>query len=412
MAIRILSLDGGGTWAILQAIALKHIYKDTGVGTKCRDILEQFDVIAANSGGSLMLAAMIKASFEDGDIDDVIALFLREQTRKSIFRRYGWGEKLFTRLFTKLLGAGPRYKTEGKLDGIRAAIGACADIPMCELHQKIKPHLVICSFDYDQNRAVFFKSNQDDKCYTLAEAVDAACNAPVNFFDEPVTLRYDKNRRHRFWDGGVGGNNNPVLVGITEALIIYPSTPRSDQDILVLSLGTGNNLLPLNNPEQRCPTDHQKLLQNLETSTFSRDVKKLSMAIISEPPEAANFIAHMLLGGSSSTNPSPHPGPCLVRMNPLLQPVLNDGRWCFPAAFSAMEKKTFLNLLDLDMDALEDREIKMIKALGHWWVNDRVVNQSIRYDSQTLRCEIGHDRFSAARADWLERCGLTERPNN
>ncbi len=76
MGVKVLSLDGGGSWAILQAMALKEIYKDTNVGTKCRAILNQFDIIAANSGGSLMLAAMIENA--DDDIDRIIELFKRE----------------------------------------------------------------------------------------------------------------------------------------------------------------------------------------------------------------------------------------------------------------------------------------------------------------------------------------------
>ncbi|MCW3075422.1 MAG: hypothetical protein JWO32_31 [Bacteroidetes bacterium] len=88
---KILSLDGGGSWALLQSIALKQIYKGTRVGTTCGNILQQFDVVVANSGGSLMLAAMIE--LYDKDIDEVSNLFLSEAIRKQVFSKLKWYEK-------------------------------------------------------------------------------------------------------------------------------------------------------------------------------------------------------------------------------------------------------------------------------------------------------------------------------
>jgi patatin-like phospholipase/acyl hydrolase len=79
MSFKILSLDGGGSWAILQAMALQEIYK----GKTCRQILSQFDLVAANSGGSLMLACMI----EFDTMAQVIEMFLLEKNRKDVFSK-------------------------------------------------------------------------------------------------------------------------------------------------------------------------------------------------------------------------------------------------------------------------------------------------------------------------------------
>ncbi len=47
---KILSLDGGGTWALLQVRALQLIY---GPSVKGHEVLKDFDLVAANSGGSI-----------------------------------------------------------------------------------------------------------------------------------------------------------------------------------------------------------------------------------------------------------------------------------------------------------------------------------------------------------------------
>lgn len=51
---RILSMDGGGTWSIIQIKALKHLFGDL-LG---REILQKFDLVAANSGGSIIAAGL------------------------------------------------------------------------------------------------------------------------------------------------------------------------------------------------------------------------------------------------------------------------------------------------------------------------------------------------------------------
>ena len=52
MTYRILSLDGGGSWALIQVRALIDMY---GGGTTGHQVLQDFDMVAANSGGSVVL---------------------------------------------------------------------------------------------------------------------------------------------------------------------------------------------------------------------------------------------------------------------------------------------------------------------------------------------------------------------
>lgn len=54
---RILSLDGGGSWALIQVRALTAIFerllRKGAAGITGHDVLRHFDFAAANSGGTL-----------------------------------------------------------------------------------------------------------------------------------------------------------------------------------------------------------------------------------------------------------------------------------------------------------------------------------------------------------------------
>lgn len=400
MGKKVLSLDGGGTWAVLQAMALKDIYKDVeSVGTNCRKILNEFDVIAANSGGSLVLAGLIEKA--DEDIDEVIKLFLDEDLRKGIFSKltfWDWNLESFSRLFN----VGPKYKAKRKIAGLEGALKKSGKVKMCRLREElnIKPHLVLTSFDYDLRRGAFFKTAQDGSNYdyTLAQAVNASTNAPVNFFDKPVKFNYNHDTPHQYWDGAVAGNNNPVLIGITEALRIFEGLKRNSEAIQVLSIGNSGLLLPVDGFTDSSLAVRKELILPMGKSNLSRDMRKLSLSIISEPPDAANFMAHMLLGGNETENK-----PSIIRLCPILQPVLKEGKWMFPEGILPNEEKDFLALTKFDIDALKQSEIEKIVKFGNWWLKDIVINQSIRYSAKTFQCKIGHNNFSTAKAEWLKR---------
>ena len=62
MKYRILSLDGGGSWALIEVKALMQLFDPDMPG---RQVLSRFDLVAANSGGSIVLACLI----EDHDVE-------------------------------------------------------------------------------------------------------------------------------------------------------------------------------------------------------------------------------------------------------------------------------------------------------------------------------------------------------
>jgi uncharacterized protein len=407
MKKKILSLDGGGSWAILQAMALENIYSGTEVGTKCIDILNQFDIIVANSGGSLMLAGMIENSKKD--IGSVIEMFLDSKIRESVFSQLRFFETRTVEKILRLYKVGPKYKASRKIEGLKKALQNSWNIKLWEIKAKrgLNADIVICGYDFDINRAVFFKSNQKKHKYeyTLADAINAASNAPVNYFDEPVESKYDDENIHRFWDGAIGGNNNPVLIGITEALIESNGTQQlTSENLLVLSIGTGNNLLPIEGFTNSDNPDHEDLIKRKEKSSLlGSDIGKMAKSILSEPPEAANFMAHLFLGGKLNKGSRP----AIIRVNPLVQPKLSNKKWSFPPGVDTEEdKKKFCNLIKLEMDAVKQSEVDDIYQLGKWWLNDIIPNQGISYDGRTFEVTVGYDKFTNAKTEWLNRTNL------
>ena len=213
----ILTLDGGGSWALLEAMALQRKYGDT----PCLDILRQFDLVVTNSGGSLVLAAMLSKN----TMVDVRNCFENEATRKSIFSRLKLYEKTCVEIIASAADIGPKYDTVQKLAGIRSAMGPTSDIPIKNIPEELKLNtkFIIMGYDYDRNRAEFFRSHPSASsamgakaagAVTLAEAVHASSNAPVMYFNKPADFNYpldpEKPVIHQFWDGAVGGNNNRV----------------------------------------------------------------------------------------------------------------------------------------------------------------------------------------------------------
>ena len=420
----ILSLDGGGSWALIQVLTLQQLF---GKNARGSDVLRGFDLVVANSGGSIVASAL----FLDLPLDEILALFEDRKRR----------DKLFVPVFlpfhwlTKWAGIGPRYKAARKLEGLRSIYADYTRTPNITLSEVAaenagrnagkRTDLVIVTYNYDRDRAQFLRSNAASHGasfgplidVTLAEAVHASTNAPVNFFDAPAIVKLEGNDV-AFWDGGVTGFNNPVMVGVLEA------RAGQQENVRVLSLGTGNVFLPL---RQRSPKREDDCLVTPPTEPgLVADLKKLATSILSDPPDSASFIAHLVLGGRVPTNRADivGDGP-VVRMNPLIQPVLGTGgEWLFPRAVrgpdcewgampkgaaKALDEKAFSQLVKLDMDAMKTDEIACIENFAQQWFLDHVPNQPIRV-GRMLECEIGHRWFSDARRQALDFVTISTAP--
>jgi len=313
MSFRVLTLDGGGAWALIEVRTLMNLYGEDATG---HDVLKNFDLVAANSGGSIVLAGLA----EDLPLSQIAQYFLDESKRRSIFSPT---KKVLDDVLGPV-GLGPKYSEEEKLPALQKLLPITGDKPLDGLMTGVigpsglPVHLLIVSFDYDLNCAVFFRSAVAGKIgewgegqpagATLAGAVHASTNAPLLYFDAPADL---PDAQDEFWDGGITGCNNPSVVAVVEATVLG----HDPQDIYVLGLGTGHVSLPLAAPDGRCG--------ELETprmrSSPVGDLKKLAGAILDDPPDAATFIAHVITGGN--VNLEPPVVSRVVRMSPLISPT-------------------------------------------------------------------------------------------
>lgn len=381
--MKILSLDGGGTWAILEAMALGNLY---GSDTSGHQILAQFDYVAATSGGSIVLGCLL----HDWSPSKILKFFLSERQRKKIFVARGFG----------VLRPGlARWSTTGKFAGLKELLG---NELFSDLAAKIpKLQVIITAYDYDRNRARFFRSNPNSAAasnvisqpVTIAEAVHASTNAPIIYFDEPADLGI----LGRFWDGGLTSFDNPVLAGLNEAIANGAKT----KEIFVLSLGAANAVLPLRGS---FPAEADVLVRDLPDTHIWTEMETVMRSILADPPDEATFTAFLMLQHELNTpkNLLRH-----VRLNPLIQPVLRNGRWEFPDGFrenkiSLAPEIMFERLVNLDMDVVEDDDVKLIFELGRLWTSGaEIPNQPIRPDDE-LKPQIGFGNFTDARARWLE----------
>ena len=390
-AYKILSLDGGGSWALIQVKALQDLYGENIGG---HEVLRRFDLVAATSGGSIV-AGMLATGVP---LSKIVAFFKDEAARKKIFVRL-----CGIQILPKIFHIGPKYSTPAKFEGLKNLLGEAGsrvmeDLPGYVSGRTAKPDFLITSFGYDRERVVYFRSDlksrtssfppkgSPQKHYTLAEAIHASSTPPVNYFKEPAEFN-----GNRYWDGGVSGNNNPVLSAVVEAV----SNGHSPNSIRVLSIGTGLVFLPTEGPAAAAG-----LLMSRVKPSLIADIQKLATTILDDPPDAASFISHVMLGQRLPKDDKDFVrDTSLVRMNPLVQPVLSNGKWLVPWGSGAKELKQFTSLKTLGLDAIENDEIRLIDDFCDRWTHGSVVNQSIRARSD-LSCEIGHGSYQDAKSHW------------
>ena len=133
-------------------------------------------------------------------------------------------------------------------------------------------------------------------------------------------------------------------------------------------------------------------------SRFRRDdLLKLATSILDDPPDVATFISHVLTGSGQGLN-VPAADSRIVRMNPLISPMLKGGSWGPPDSMAAAH---FQYLANLDMDAVEQPQVDAIAKNADLWLQDKAMNQPIRMDRSTLTKELGQDRDGEAKAVWL-----------
>src|SRR5579859_1529464 len=163
MTFRILSLDGGGPWSLIQIMTLSDLYRSGGALLTGHHVLREFDLVVANSGGSLILGGLIK----DLPLPEIQKYFDDPAIRRLLFPRLKPWSRPFGRLIDRLTGIGPSYASAAKFDGLRELLNGgpgesgVGDLTLDGLRTRTKlpTQVMIAAFDYDRQRPIHFRSN-------------------------------------------------------------------------------------------------------------------------------------------------------------------------------------------------------------------------------------------------------------
>lgn len=413
MSFKILSLDGGGTWALIQARILFEKYKlKHGQEVKGHQVLREYDMAIANSGGSLVLA-MLCANHK---LFDIIKTFENVSTLRGIFKRRIVSHIPLLKDFL------PNYDTQNKyqvfIDHLFNEGISYGNLLLDELPSKIGKdiQIIITTFDYDRERATYFRSKKDSMMEgymiqnrvapnsaenrfitaTLAQAIHASSNAPVQFFDDPAELKLlnrdldgnnDKHEDKLFWDGAVGGNNNPVKSAVLEAL----ANGAKIEDLHIVSIGTANTIQPILNENKT--SEYEFMCKKSENLGFKADLSKMARSILSDPPDAATFDAHQIL-----QLPYALRIPRLIRINPLVKPLLKGNKWTKPGI--SWSEKELKMLFTMDMAIATEEGVRLLNKLCNDFFQDAFDNQGIRLGGEKMEPILGHRKYSEALEDW------------
>ena len=371
---KILSLDGGGSWAIMQLLTLKDRYGNMNG----HQILNKFDLVIANSGGSIVLAALA----EDYSIDKAISLFKEEKNRAAIFHKNRFKDRYFPVDYLGLFNAGfgPKYSTKRKKEAFEHLFPQIDKIQMNELPKHIGKDslkIIVATYDALNNRAKFFKSfsnhSATDDSVRLTQAINASSNAPVQYFDFPARFKAQgSDIFYELWDGALGGFNNPILAGIIEAYKLGVDL----KTIRIVSLGTSNSLMSEDakkdfwNWKQIALQFRRKKLRfstwKPQLNFFKETVLHQAKTILYQPPDTANYIAMMFLKAATGKDLNDQ----IIRLSPLIHYDVHTPKEIVP-----LVKDLYL----LDMDLTKDEEIDKLITCFIAWKNGDIYNQPIEF---------------------------------
>jgi len=396
-AYKILSLDGGGSWAKLQLLTLLERYGDISG----HEILKRFDLIAANSGGSLVLAALI----ENWKLSEALSIFNSIEKRESIFSKNKFRERYFPIDYFRLLGLniGPKYSSKRKKDAFDSIFKIGSKTLLSQV-----PHIIgnkslivlVCTYDALNNKAKIFKSSDGDKVcddILVTQAIHGSSNAPIQYFDYPARFK-SQNTKIFFdlWDGALGGFNNPSSLAVNEALQIG----IEPENIYLISLGTGNKISSMNSKKKYFDLKQSSIrsrFSKLKINNLSRQVKyfkesilQQAQTILFQPPDWSNEIASTLLFKRNSNFEQKR----FIRLSPLIYNNTN---------FAETTNNLIEDLYKLDMDLMSKKDIDLIDSCFKFWKEGKILNQPIKFEvdrNNNIIPEIGDMNFSKLILMW------------
>lgn len=395
---KILSLDGGGSWSLLQLLTLKDKYPDkTG-----HEILREYDLVIANSGGSIVLAALV----ENWTIDKALTLFRDQKIREKIFSKNSFWERFFPVDYIRSIG--PKYSSKRKGKAFREIFEESSKRQMNKLPGFIgKPSLkiIVCTYDALNNRAKFFRSFGSGPYYDsvkLTQAIHGSSNAPIQYFDFPARFKA-KNTGVFFelWDGALGGFNNPVAAGVIEAV----KSGVRKSDIAVVSIGTSNKHMSNDDKKKFYDIKQTSIKQRgkkyklwylkPQLQFFKMSIVNQAKTILYEPPDWSNYVAFMFLFGENYNDGLDKD---VLKRFVRLSPVIHTDKNTPPEI-----EKSLNELYAMDMNLTKDEEIQKLEECFVNWKTGKISNQTIEYTitrENELITTLGHKSYSEAFSDW------------
>jgi patatin-like phospholipase/acyl hydrolase len=200
---RILSLDGGGIKGIIPCTILSYIEQKTG-----HRISKMFHLLAGTSTGgiiSLGLTTPNEFGYNAFTADDMLQLYVKHGTDIFHHRDNGWFGKLFG---TKILGGALKkvYDEEEFEKLLQKKFG----------DNRLKESLadvLVTTYAPEAEKPFYFSSRlakKDAKEDMLVREIARSTSAAPTYF-EPSRVKYDKEEKYAFVDGGVFANNPSIL---------------------------------------------------------------------------------------------------------------------------------------------------------------------------------------------------------
>jgi patatin-like phospholipase/acyl hydrolase len=226
MTVRVLSVDGGGIRGLIPALVLAELEQRAG-----RAVSALFDVLAGTSKGGILALALSRPG-EHGRpawrAQDLVELY------------EVWGPKIFSRTIWQRIRS-----AEGALDEKYRAADFDEMLERYFGETRLAEALndvLITAYDTERRVPFIFKSakarERADDDFPMRLAARATASAPTYF--EPLRLETGTvGQYYSLIDGGVFANN-PAMCAYAEV-----RRRRPDDDVLLVSLGTGILTRPL-----------------------------------------------------------------------------------------------------------------------------------------------------------------------
>lgn len=236
---RVLTLDGGGMRGLYTAIVLKTLMQRFNVDyTNQYDLGKSFNLICGTSTGAILACGLAIGIPIEKIIDLYVkngSLIFPEPIPKGIIASNRWLLKY-------------RNKPAADVQSLKKALKKCfGDNTINDVYQARNISLCIPTVDANNYKPWVFKTGHNpekfrDNKYKITDVCLASSSAPIYFPLAKITDPNNNKNNQFFVDGGLWANN-PILVGLTEALQI-----NKDNKVPIEIISIGTCTKPLGDP--------------------------------------------------------------------------------------------------------------------------------------------------------------------